>query len=282
MNSLPNVPPLPALGYGLGLRPPHYHALCDEGSGIDWLEIISENYMGVGGRPMHWLDRLRERYPMVMHGVSLSIGGTDPLDKAYLQQLKQLERRVRPAWVSDHLCWTGVHGVQLHDLMPLPYTEETLRHVVGRVRDVQDALGRPLVLENVSSYVRFAGTQMAEWEFLAALSTQADCLLLLDINNVFVSAHNHGFSARDFIDGVPAGRVQQFHLAGHESGDRLIIDTHDAPVTEDVWSLYAYAVQRFGKVSTLIERDDDIPPLEVLRAELARARGLAQPVRAAA
>lgn len=266
---------LPYLGFGLGLRVDHYEALLDEPGDVEWLEIVSENYLVPGGRPLRWLERFRERFPLVMHGVSLSIGGTDPLDMSYLDQLAALARHVEPAWVSDHLCWTGVQGVNLHDLMPLPYTEEALAHVVDRVRRVQDRLGRRILLENVSSYIRFAHSQLSEWEFLAEVAERADCLILLDINNVHVSAHNHGFSALDYLDGMPASRVQQFHLAGHEQGDALLIDTHDAPVGDAVWRLYVEAVRRFGHVSTMIERDDRIPPLAELRAELAHARALA-------
>jgi len=213
-----------------------------------------------------------------MHGVSLSIGGTDPLDEDYLTRLAGLAKRVEPAWVSDHLCWTGVQGVNLHDLMPLPYTEEALEHVVARVRRVQDTLRRRILLENVSSYVSFAQSQLSEWEFLAEVAERADCLILLDINNVHVSATNHGFSSLDYLRGIPAARVQQFHLAGYEQGDRLIIDTHDAPVSNPVWELYAEAVRRFGRVSTMIERDDHFPPLTELLAELDHARTLAEPL----
>jgi uncharacterized protein len=273
---------LPYLGFGLGLRVDHYEALLDEPGDVEWLEIISENYLVPGGRPLRWLERFRERFPLVMHGVSLSIGGTDPLDLDYLDQLAELARQVQPAWVSDHLCWTGVDGVNLHDLMPLPYTEEALAHVVDRVRRVQDRLGRRILLENVSSYISFAQSQLTEWEFLGAVAERADSLILLDINNVHVSAHNHGFSALDYLDGLPASRIQQFHLAGHEHGGSLLIDTHDAPVVDAVWNLYQDAVRRFGYVSTMIERDDHIPPLAELRAELEHARVLAQAVLARA
>ena len=266
---------LPYLGFGLGLRVDHYEALLDEPGNVEWLEIVSENYLVPGGRPLRWLERFRERFPLVMHGVSLSIGGTDPLDMAYLDQLDALARHVQPAWISDHLCWTGVEGVNLHDLMPLPYTEEALDHVVNRVRRVQDRLGRRILLENVSSYIRFAQSQLSEWAFLAEVAERADCLILLDINNVHVSAHNHGFPALDYLDGLPPSRVQQFHLAGHEQGPALLVDTHDAPVTGAVWDLYVEAVRRFGPVSTMIERDDHIPPLATLRAELDHARALA-------
>jgi len=274
-NIVPVSRALPYLGFGLGLRVDHYEALLEEPGNVEWLEIVSENYLVPGGRPLRWLERFRERFPLVMHGVSLSIGGTDPLDLAYLDQLAALARHVQPAWISDHLCWTGVDGVNLHDLMPLPYTEEALGHVADRVRRVQDRLGQRILLENVSSYISFAQSQLTEWEFLAAVAERADCLILLDINNVHVSAHNHGFSALDYLDGLPASRVQQFHLAGHEQGNALLIDTHDAPVADAVWRLYVEAVRRFGHVSTMIERDDHIPPLDSLRAELDHARALA-------
>jgi uncharacterized protein (UPF0276 family) len=272
----------PDLGYGLGLRVEHYQELLDHPHGVDWLEIVSENYMVPGGLPLVWLERFRARFPLVMHGVSLSIGGTDPLDDGYLARLDALARRIEPAWVSDHLCWTGVQGVNLHDLMPLPYTEEALDHVVARVRQVQDRLRRRILLENVSSYLRFADAQLEEWEFLAAVAERADCLLLLDINNVYVSARNHGFDPLRYLDGVPVQRVQQFHLAGHEQGEALLVDTHDAPVPSPVWALYEAAVRRFGAVSTMIERDDHMPPLRELVAELDDARRLAEPLLRAA
>ena len=269
---------LPCLGYGLGLRVEHYESLLDEPGNVEWLEIVSENYMIPGGRPLAWLEKFRERFPLVMHGVSMSIGSTDSLDDGYLARLSALARRVEPAWISDHLCWTGVQGINLHDLMPLPYTEEALAHVVDRVRRVQDVLGRRILLENVSSYIRFADAQLTEWQFLAAVAERADCLILLDINNVHVSAHNHGFSPLDYLDGIPASRVQQFHLAGHESSGQLLIDTHDAPIIDDVWHLYVEAVRRYGRVSTMIERDDRMPPLAELLVELDYARSLATPL----
>lgn len=269
---------LPYLGYGLGLRVEHYEALLAQPSGVDWLEIVSENYLVHGGLPLAWLERFRERFPLVMHGVSMSIGSTDALDEDYLDRLAALARRIEPAWVSDHLCWTGVQGVNLHDLMPLPYTEEALDHVVARVRQVQDRLKRRILLENVSSYVSYAQSQLTEWEFLAEVAERADCLILLDVNNVHVSAVNQGFAARDYLRGIPADRVQQFHLAGYEQGERLIIDTHDAPVSDPVWELYVDAVRRFGRVSTMVERDDHFPPLTELIAELEQARRLAEPL----
>ena len=269
---------LPYLGYGLGLRVEHYEALLANPGKIEWLEVVSENYLVSGGLPLVWLDRFRERFPLVMHGVSMSIGSTDPLDDDYLARLAALAKRIEPAWVSDHLCWTGVQGVNLHDLMPLPYTEEALDHVVSRVKRVQDTLKRRILLENVSSYVSFADSQLTEWEFLAAVAERADCLILLDINNVHVSAMNHGFSSLDYLHGIPISRVHQFHLAGYEQGERLIIDTHDAPVSNVVWDLYIEAVRRFGRISTMIERDDNFPPLAALMAELEHARLLAEPL----
>jgi uncharacterized protein (UPF0276 family) len=231
-----------------------------------------------GGRPLDWLDRIRAHYPVVMHGVSLSIGSTDPLDEDYLDRLAALAHRIEPAWVSDHLCWTGVGGINMHDLLPLPYTEEALRQVVGRVGRVQERLGRRILLENVSSYVGFVESALTEWEFLAEVARRADCLILLDINNIHVSAFNNGFDPNDYVDAIPVERVQQFHLAGHDDCGTHIIDTHDHPVVAPVWDLYARAVRRFGPVSTMIERDDRIPPLAELLAELDRARTIATSV----
>ncbi len=265
----------PSLGFGLGLRTDHYEAVLETRPNVDWFEIISENYMVPGGKPLHFLDRIRERYPLVMHGVSLSIGSTDPLNRDYLRQLKQLADRVQPVWMSDHLCWTGVHGKNMHDLLPLPYTEEAIRHVAARVREVQDVLGRRILLENVSSYVTYRQSAMTEWEFLNAVVEQADCLILLDVNNIYVSSFNHGFDPLDYLNAVPVERVQQFHLAGHRNMETHIIDTHDEPVVDPVWELYRAAVRRFGRVSTMIERDDNIPPLEDLLDELDQARRIA-------
>jgi uncharacterized protein (UPF0276 family) len=262
-------------GFGLGLRPRHYRDFTEGRPRVDWLEVLSENYMVPGGAPLHHLDRIRRDFPVVMHGVSLSIGGADPLDLAYLAELKALADRIEPAWVSDHLCWTGVDGQQLHDLMPLPFTDAALSHLVPRIDQVQERLGRRLVLENVSSYVAFAGDEMDEAEFIATLLRRADCQLLLDVNNVHVNSVNHGFDARAFIDAMPAYRVVQIHLAGHtDNGDHLV-DTHDAPVCQAVWELYAHAVRRFRAVPAMIERDDRIPPIEDLVAELDTARAIA-------
>jgi uncharacterized protein len=265
----------PFQGFGLGLRPTHYSSFLAQPQAVDWLEVISENYMVQGGKPLAMLDRIRADYPIAMHGVSMSIGSVSPLDQDYLQRLKALADRVQPMWVSDHLCWTGVHGTNLHDLFPLPYTEEALKHVAARVREVQDILGRRLVLENVSSYIDYASSEMSEWAFLTALAEQADCLLLLDVNNIYVSGMNHGFDPREFIDGVPAHRIQQIHVAGHSNMGDVIIDTHDAPVPDEVFDLYGYACQHFGQVSTMIERDDAIPPLAELIEELDRVREVA-------
>lgn len=266
----------PFLGFGLGLRPEHYSAVLDTQPAVDWFEIISENYLVDGGKPLHYLDRIREHYPMVMHGVSLSIGGTDPLDPDYLAGLKRLAAWVEPAWVSDHLCWTGIDGRNLHDLLPLPYTEEAIAHVAERVARVQDYLGRQILLENVSSYVTYTDSRVSEWEFLSAVAERADCWILLDVNNVYVSAHNHKFDPLAYLDGVPSERVRQIHLAGHSHNGPLIIDTHDHPVPDPVWELYCEAMVRMGPVSTMIERDDDIPPLDVLLDEVVRARTLAE------
>ena len=265
----------PFLGFGLGLRPQHYAEILDGSPNIDWFEVISENYMVDGGQPLRMLDRIRERYPVVMHGVSLSIASTSPLDMEYLKRLKALAARVEPKWISDHLCWTGVHGVNLHDLLPIPYTQEALDHVVDRVSQVQDFLGRRLTLENVSTYVTFGQSEMSEWEFVTEVATRSDCWLLFDVNNVYVSSFNHGFAARDFLNGVPRDRVVQFHVAGHSHEGSHIVDTHDHPVCNEVWDLYRDAVAHFGPVSTMIERDDNIPPLAELVAELDHARGIA-------
>jgi uncharacterized protein (UPF0276 family) len=265
------------LGYGLGARPQHYEALLGEHLGsVSWLEALTDNYLVPGGKPLHYLERLRAHYPVVLHGVSLSIGSSDALNFDYVRSVRALADRIEPAWISDHLCWTGVGGINLHDLMPLPFTEETVRHVVSRVHAVQELLGRRLVLENVSSYVSFTQADMTEWEFLREIAQRADCLLLLDVNNVYVSAVNHGFDPLTYLRGIPVERVQQFHLAGHQVQGEHLVDTHDAPVCEAVWQLFAAAVARFGPVSTMIERDDHIPELPELLAELDRARSIAQ------
>jgi hypothetical protein len=269
---------LPYLGFGLGLRPCHYQAIIETKPAVDWFEIITEDFLVDGGNPLYHLDRVREHYPVVMHGVSLSIGGTDPLDEQYLSKLKQLADRIHPAWVSDHLCWTGVNHINLHDLMPLPYTEEALVHVAERVSQVQDYLGRPLILENPSSYITYCQSVMTEWEFFNALMQRTGCLMLLDINNVYVSARNHAFSASDYINQIAVDGVQQYHLAGHLDFDTHIVDTHDQPIIDQVWQLYAQALRRFKPASTLIERDENIPPLAELLQEVQQARDIAQAV----
>lgn len=266
---------IPALGFGLGLRTQHYAEFLAGPQPVDWLEIISENYMVQGGKPLAMLDRIRRDYPVVMHGVSMSLGSMQPLDMAYLTTLKAFARRIEPVWISDHMCWTGVQGKNLHDLMPLPYTEEALKHVVGQIRQVQDVLERRLVVENVSSYISYADSTMSEWAFLRAVAEDADCMLLLDVNNVYVSSVNHAFDPLEYLDGIPADRVQQIHLAGHSRQESIIIDTHDAPICDEVFDLYAHACRRFGVVSTMVERDDDIPPLPELLAELQRVREVA-------
>ena len=275
-------PPQHSLGFGLGLRPIHYDDILATRPAVDWFEILSENYMVDGGKPLHYLDQIRADYPMVMHGVSLSIGSTAELDFNYLRALRKLATRVEPEWVSDHLCWTGVGGHHLHDLLPLPYTDEAITHVVERVRQVQDFLGRQILLENVSSYVTYHESAIPEWDFLTAIAEQADCFVLLDVNNIYVSSQNHAFDAVEFLRGVPVERVRQIHLAGHSRNGELLIDTHDHPVPDPVWELYAQAIGIFGTVPTMIERDADIPPLAELLAELEQARALAADALAAA
>ncbi len=268
------------LGFGLGLRTQHYSEVLETKPTVDWFEIISENYMIPGGQPLAILDQIRADYPIVMHGVSLSIGSVDPLDRDYLQALKALADRVEPRWISDHLCWTGVNGLNLHDLLPLPYTEEAVGHVAARIRQVQDFLGRRIAIENVSSYVTYAESAMTEWEFVSAIADAADCWLLFDVNNIFVSGFNHDYDAQTFIKGVPRNRVVQMHLAGHSHNGTHIVDTHDAPVVDEVWDLYAAACRHFGPISTMIERDDNIPPLQELLDELDQARRIAASVAA--
>lgn len=265
-------------GFGLGLRTVHYQEILAGPQRIDWFEILSENYMVRGGKPLAMLDTIRRDYPMAMHGVSMSIGTPDGPGLDYLRELKQLIARVQPLWVSDHLCWTGVHGKNMHDLLPLPYTEETVKLVARNVRRVQDVLERPLVLENVSSYLSFTADSMSEWDFVRAVAEESDSLILLDVNNIYVSSVNHGFDPLAYLDGIPAGRVQQIHLAGHSNHGTHIIDTHDHPIVDPVWELYKEALQRCGQVASMIERDDHIPPLEELLQELDVARRIAATV----
>ena len=265
---------LPFLGYGLGLRSTYYQQILQQSPDVDWFEVVSENFMVQGGKALYYLDAIAERYPLVMHGVSLSIGGPHSLDPDYLKQLKQLADRVKPAWISDHLCWSRGNAHQLHDLLPLPYTAESLEYIAGRVAQVQDVLQRPLVLENVSSYVRAASDDFTEWEFLAALTRVSGCELLLDVNNVYVSSRNHGFDPWTFIQSLPKDKVCQLHLAGHSDYGDYVIDTHDHPVSDPVWALYQRTLEHFGPVATLLERDDHFPPFEELLDELQKAREL--------
>jgi uncharacterized protein (UPF0276 family) len=262
---------LPDLGVGVGLRTVHFGHILAARPAVDWFEVLSENFMETDGRPMYVLDQIVERYPVALHGVSLSIGSTDPLDRDYLRRLKALAARTRAHWVSDHLCWTGVLGRNVHDLLPMPYTEEALRHTVARVRAVSDFLERPLVLENPSSYVEFLASSMPEWEFLTRLAEESDCGLLVDVNNIYVSAFNHGFDARTYVDTLPADRVVQTHVAGHTHKGTHIIDTHSDRAVPEVWELYARLVRRTGPVATLYEWDEDIPDFETVHAEARKA-----------
>ncbi len=262
----------PSLGFGVGLRTVHFPYLEANSPEVDWFEAISENFLDSRGRPRYVLDWVAERYPVVLHGVSMSIGSTDPLDFDYLGKLKRLARDVGAAWVSDHVCWTGVAGVNSHDLLPLPFTEACLNHVVNRVRIVQDVLDRPLLLENPSTYVTFTSSSMSESEFLGRMAVEADCGLLLDVNNAYVSGTNHGLVPADLALGLPQDRVVQIHLAGHTHMGSHVVDTHDGPVAEPVWDLYRSALDRYGCVSTLLEWDARIPAFPVLAAEADKAR----------
>jgi uncharacterized protein len=263
---------LPDLGIGIGLRTVHFGEILAKHPPVDWFEVLSENFMDTGGRPLFILDKIVERYPVALHGVSLGIGNTDPLNREHLRKLKDLATRTRAHWISDHLCWTGILGRNTHDLLPMPYTEGALRHTTRRVRQVSEFLERPLVLENPSSYVEFASSSMPEWEFLSRLAEDADCGLLLDVNNVYVSSFNHGFEPEVYVDSVPADRVVQYHVAGHTNKGTHIIDTHSDHAIPKVWELYRRAWARTGPVATLYEWDDDIPELEVVLAEAWKAR----------
>jgi hypothetical protein len=268
---------LPDLGIGIGLRTVHFPHILKHWPQVDWFEILSENFMLTGGRPMYVLDQVAERYPVALHGVSMSIGSTDPLDLEYLEQLKGLARRCGARWVSDHLCWTGVMGRNVHDLLPMPYTEEALKHTIERARRVSEVLERPLVLENPSSYVEFAHSSMSEWEFLTRLAEEADCGLLLDVNNVYVSSFNHRFDPEEYIDAIPADRVVQYHVAGHTNKGTHIIDTHSDHALEEVWELYRRAWGRTGPTATLYEWDEDVPAFEVVHAEAQKALRYREP-----
>lgn len=265
---------LPDLGVGVGLRIPHHDEIFETKPKIDWLEIISENFMVEGGAPIANLERALASYRVIQHGVSLAIGNTTPLDFEYLRALRKLLRHTGSSWVSDHLCWTGIQGINTHDLLPLPYTEEALRNVVERAKTVQDFLETRLVIENVSSYLTYTASEMSEWAFLSAIVEEADLGILLDVNNIFVSSYNHGFDPNEFVDAVPHHRVVQIHLAGHTNYGDYIIDTHSDHVIDPVWALYRRAIEKTGSVSTLIEWDADIPPLATLLAEAEKARSI--------
>jgi uncharacterized protein (UPF0276 family) len=262
----------PNLGLGVGLRTVHFGHILDKKPAVDWFEIVTENFLDTGGRPAWVLDRIAERYPVVLHGVSMSVGSTDPVDRAYLAKVKALAERVGAVWVSDHVCWTGVAGRNLHDLLPMPYTEEALRHIVGRIRRIQDFLERPLVLENPSSYVEFTSSSMPEWEFIARMADLADCGLLLDVNNVYVSSVNHGFDPEAYVRAIPPERVAYVHVAGHTNHGTHLLDTHIGPVIDPVWQLYGLAQRRSGGRSTLLEWDEKIPAFPVVHRELLKAR----------
>ncbi len=261
-----------SLGSGVGLRPTHYERVLSERPAVDWFEVISENFFAAGGNPRRVLDAVRPHYPVVLHGVSLSIGALDPIDERHLGSLVELAHRYEPAMISDHLCWGRHGGRYAHDLWPLPYTEEALAHVVDRVERIQERLGRRILLENVSTYIQFAESEMTEQAFLAEVAKRADCGILLDVNNVYVSSVNHGFDPVRYLDEIPVERVGQFHLAGHSVFETHLLDTHDHPVPDAVWTLYRHALRRFGPLSTLVEWDDKIPALEMLLAEADKAR----------
>jgi len=265
---------LPSLGFGLGLRKEHYTTILETSPQVDWFEVLTENYLVPGGKPLYFLDQIAERYPVVMHGVSMSLGSSDPLDMDYMQQVKDLAERTGARWVSDHMCFTGVDGINAHDLLPLPYTDEAIRHVASKIEQAQDFLGRQILVENASTYITYKQSAMTEWDFTTAVAEESDSLILLDINNIYVSAYNHGFDALEYLDGIPAERVQQHHIAGHSQYDGYIIDTHDHDVVDGVWDLYAEAIKRYGQVSVMIERDDNIPELPELLAELQIARDI--------
>ncbi len=272
----------PDLGIGLGLRVPHYAAIREGRSNVHWFEALSENYMEDGGRPIHILSEIRRDKPVALHGVSLSVASVDPLNPEYLKRLKTLVERVEPALISDHCCWTGFAGENLHDLMPVPFTQEAIDHIAARILQVQEFLGRRILLENVSSYVSFKHSEMTEWEFLKELLVKADCGLLLDVNNVYVSSINHNFDPLDYVRAIPTERIGQIHLAGHsereEGGERFLIDTHDAPVCDDVWALYEETVSLVGPVSTMVEWDADIPSYERLEEEVMKAERIRKKV----
>jgi uncharacterized protein (UPF0276 family) len=259
------------LGVGIGLRVPHYQHVLAQKPTVAWFEIISENYLGEGGRPLAVLDRILEQYQVVQHGVSLYLGNADPFDRAHLRRLKKLVQRTRTPWLSDHLCWGSVDGTYSHDLLPLPYTKEAVRRAAAKIRLLRDFLEVPIAVENVSSYAEFHASQMTEWEFLTEVVEQADCGILLDVNNIYVSAINHGFDPLVYVDAIPADRVAQIHIAGHSRYERFILDTHDHPVVDPVWKLYARAIERAGSTPTLLEWDARIPSFDEVHAEALKA-----------
>ena len=263
---------IPDLGVGVGFRIPHYATILEDHPAMDWFEVISENFMVRGGKPLQNLDKLKAHYPVVNHGVSLSIGSSAPLDRDYLARLKALVLRINPPWCSDHLCWGGTSTLAIHDLLPLPHTKEAISHVAARIRQVEDTLEKPFAIENVSSYLSFAASTMPEWEFISEIAEKADCGILFDCNNIYVSARNHGFDANDYVDAMPVDRVVQMHLAGHTDKGTYLLDTHSDHVRDEVWALYQRAIKRCGSTSTLIEWDEDIPSWDDLAAEAQKAR----------
>jgi uncharacterized protein (UPF0276 family) len=268
----------PVLGHGLGIRPSHWEKILEGGHDLDWFEIISENFMDTEGKPLALLEKARKDYSIVCHGVSMSIGSVDPLNQNYLKKLKALFDRIQPAWFSDHLCWTGVNQLNTHDLLPLPQTPTVVEHIVNRIDEVQNYMGRKMLIENVSSYVSFKESTMTEWDFISDIAKRSGCGILLDINNIYVNAFNHGFNALDYLEGVPAQYVSQFHLAGHTNNGTYLVDTHSAKMLDATWDLYRLALQKFKHVPTMVEWDAEIPTFDVLLSEINRAKEIEKSV----
>lgn len=266
------APTYPKLGHGLGIRPSHWEKILEGGHGLDWFEIISENFMDTEGKPLALLEKARKDYSIVSHGVSMSIGSADPLNQTYLKKLKTLFDRIQPAWFSDHLCWTGINQFNTHDLLPLPQTPAVVEHIVNRIDEVQNYMGRKMLIENVSSYVSFKESSMTEWDFISEIAKRSGCGILLDINNIYVNAHNHGFNAHDYLEAVPVNLVGQFHLAGHTDNGSFLVDTHSAKMLDATWDLYRLALQKFKNVPTMVEWDAEIPTFDVLLSEINRAK----------